>query len=421
MIKSLRKQFVIVAMCSTFAVLAAIMGAINIANYNRIVDKADAIIQLLVKNNGEFAVFQEEKTVEGPDKKENRNERNRRRHDVMSPETPFSTRYFTVTLNAEGNVVSSNMGKIAAIDEAEAEEYATQVFEKGKDTGFEGIYRYNLTETEDEIMIVFLDCNQDIENVKGFAITSVAVSVAGLLAVFILVVVFSKMVFKPVEESYEKQKRFITDASHEIKTPLTIIDANTEVMEMESGESQWTVSTRNQIKRLSYLINQMVVLSKMDEGNGVNVKNLFSLSEIVAKSVEPFEAMARTQGKNLCRDIEDGINLYGDENSITQLVGILMDNAVKYSIPDEDIQVSLKRKGKKVQLEVLNKTESIPKGNLNVLFERFYRTDSSRNSETGGSGIGLSIAYSIVKAHKGKISAFSEDGKSLKISAEFKI
>jgi signal transduction histidine kinase len=272
---------------------------------------------------------------------------------------------------------------------------------------------------DDESMIIFLDCRQDLENFKTFALTSVAVSLLGLLAVFILVMIFSKIVFRPVEKNYEKQKQFITDASHEIKTPLTIIDANTEVLEMESGENQWTKSTRNQIKRLSSLTYQLVTLSKLDEETGRMLKSEFSMSDVVADSIEPFQALARTENKKLNISIDENINYVGEEGAIRQLVSILMDNAIKYSAKEGDIRLSLKRKGKKIYLEIWNQAENIPVGNMDILFERFYRMDASRNSETGGSGIGLALAKSIVTSHRGKITAFSDDGKSLRITIEF--
>ena len=172
---------------------------------------------------------------------------------------------------------------------------------------------------------------------------------------------WSKKIFRPVAESYDKQKRFITDAGHEIKTPLTIIDANTEVIEMMSGESEWTKNTRDQVKRLTSLTNQMVALSRLDE------------------------------------------------NSIRQLISILVDNAMKYAVGDAGVDVSLKRDGCKICFVLRNLTDVMEAGNQKVLFERFYRPDSSRNSETGGSGIGLSLAKSIVESHKGKITAVCDE------------
>ena len=219
-----------------------------------------------------------------------------------------------------------------------------------------------------------------------------------------------------MEESIRKQKRFITDASHELKTPLTIIDANTEIMEMESGESQWTKSTRKQIQRLTGLVQQLVTLSRLDEEKGLQDIAEFDLSEAVSESVQPYGALAQTKEKHLTLNIEGGLMYTGDEKSIRQLSGILMDNAVKYSSEKGNITLTLKKKGKKILLEIYNDADGLPQGKLDVLFERFYRLDSSRNSGTGGSGIGLSVAKAIVQAQKGKITAENKTGNGLTIT-----
>lgn len=408
MIKSLRKKFICVAMCSTFVVLAAVMGIVNIANYIKMTDRADKLTALLGENDGKWfghSVSSEfEKHPKGP------------RQNGFSPETPYETRFFTVTLDEEGGVQSTDTDKIAAIHEEDAKELATAIFETQSEKGFQDVYRYRRMDTDGGSIMIFLDCHQELIAFRTLMFTSVSVSVLGLLAVFILVLIFSKLVFRPVAESYEKQKQFITDASHEIKTPLTIIDANTEVLEMENGENQWTKSTRNQVKRLAALTQQLITLSRLDEEGIVEEKMEFSLSDAVLESVQPFEALAITQGKTMYIQLEEDIRLWGQEKSIRQMVGILLDNAVKYTSDEGEIRVCLKRKGKKSQLMVWNQADEIPKGRLDILLERFYRLDTSRNSETGGSGIGLSVAQAIVLSHKGKLSLYSEDGKSLLVT-----
>lgn len=210
MIRDLRKKFILVAMLSTMLVLTAIMGVVNFSNYREMLDRADKMTALLEQNDGKFPEEpsrHEQDDTETPPAKPENDEKDKSRFSV---ETPFETRYFTVTVDENGEVTDCDLDRIAAVDEETAEEYTQTAQQKNKTTGFQGIYRYRVTETED-----------------------------GAKYVFLLVVIFSRMVFRPVEESIQKQKRFIKDASHELKTPLTIIDANTEVMEMESGESQY--------------------------------------------------------------------------------------------------------------------------------------------------------------------------------------
>lgn len=416
MIRDLRKKFILVAMLSTMLVLTAIMGVVNFSNYREMLDRADEMTALLEQNDGKFPEepsWHEQDDTETPPAKPENDEKDKSRFSV---ETPFETRYFTVTVDENGEVTDCDLDRIAAVDEETAEEYTQTAQQKNKTTGFQGIYRYRVTETEDGAKYVFLDCRREISNFRTVLVTTISVSLLGLAAVFMLVVIFSRMVFRPVEESIQKQKRFITDASHELKTPLTIIDANTEVMEMESGESQWTKSTRKQIQRLSGLVQQLVTLSRLDEEKGLEEKCEFNLSEAVSECVQPYESLAQTREKNLTLNIEEDITYTGDERSIRQLAGILMDNAVKYSSENGNITLTLKKKGKKIFLEVYNDADDLPQGKLDVLFERFYRLDSSRNSGTGGSGIGLSVAKAIVQAHKGKITAENKNGRGLTIT-----
>ena len=431
MIKNLRKRFIFAAMASTFGVLFVIMSILNVANYVRMVSRADDTLEELADNNGQFDSKDFMKELM-PDHKDGQLPSNsgesdenvtanqdgseniqppatpgKKRGDKFSPETPFQTRYFSVVVS-NGMVVSYSLDNIAAVDESEAESYADQIIDDDTDKGFIDIYRYMVVDCDDETggsRIIFVDCRQEIESFKNTLVYSVGVSLLGFLAVFMLVLFWSKKIFKPVADSYEKQKRFITDASHEIKTPLTIIDANTEVIEMMNGESEWTQNTRDQVKRLTSLTNQMVALSRLDENPEPKEMTEFNLSDVAYEVIDHFVALSEVTGKKINMEIQDGITYKGDENSIRQLISILVDNAMKYAVQTESIDISLKRDGRKIRFMLRNLTDGMQEGAQDILFERFYRPDSSRNSETGGSGIGLSLAKSIVEVHKGKITA----------------
>lgn len=229
----------------------------------------------------------------------------------------------------------------------------------GSDSGFTDIYRYKVADCEDGTRIIFVDCRQELESFRNTLVYSVGVSLLGFLAVFMLVLFWSKKIFKPVAESYAKQKRFITDASHEIKTPLTIIDANTEVIEMVNGESEWTKNTRDQVKRLTALTNQMVALSRLDENPEPKEKAKFDLSDVAYEVIDHFSSLSEVRGKKISADIEDGIKYVGDENSIRQLISILVDNAMKYAVESADISISLKRDGRKVKFVLKNLTDGM--------------------------------------------------------------
>lgn len=403
MIKRLRKKFIIVTMCSVLAVLVLIVGIINIVSYVNIGHNADNVISVLKENGGRFDKDGNGKPPDG--------EFGGMHGGPMSPETPFRTRYFTVVLDASGTVQFVDTDKIVSVDQTQAAEYAVKLYRKNKDSGFYGDYRYGTTVAEDGgTMYIFMDCTEELSNFKEFLLVSIVVGVSAFAAVFILVFFLSGRVMKPVAESYAKQKKFITDAGHEIKTPLTIIGAATEVLELHGTENEWTESIKTQVKRFASLTDKLVFLARMDEENRTIRATDFSLSDAVEETVKPFYAVAVSKGLTLDCDIQGDVTYCGDESMMRQLVSLLLDNALKYSDEDGRVCIELKTIGNKVHFSVSNPAKDLD-GDLSVLFERFYRNDQSRNSQTGGHGIGLSVVKAIVDAHKAKITARGENGK----------
>lgn len=402
MIKKLRIKFIALSMFSLLLVLFIIMGSINILNYQDIVKDADNVLSILKSNNGAFPKMEEP----------------RGKHDSpkpLSPETPYESRFFSVLMSREGVVISVDTGKIAAVDTATAMEYAESLWERQENQGFIGDYRYTFQETDEGTRIIFLDCGRTLSTFRSFLFTSCGISLLGLLAVFTLLALLSGRIITPFSESYEKQKRFITDAGHELKTPLTIIDADADILSMEFGENEWIQDIQNQTKRLTSLTNDLILLARMDEGTKQVQKIDFPFSDLASEMVQSFQALALQQNKTFSSRIQPMLSLCGDEKSLRQLLSILLDNALKYSDPEGAISLSLEKSGKSIRLTVFNTVEKISPESLPHLFERFYRADPSRNSQTGGYGIGLSIAKAIVTSHKGKITASSPDGRSLQV------
>lgn len=415
MIKKLRHKFIAISVLSVFLVLLVIMSAINILNYSHVVRDSDAVLAVLAENGGQFP--KREGSFKRGSKNHSRDWLFEELSPELSPELAYESRYFTVRLGSSGSVTSVDTDRISAVDTDTASEYAEKVWKSGRKRGFLSSYRYLASEDDGCMLIIFLDCRSRISSFRSFLVYSGIVSLAGMVAVGILVLLLSKMVMKPVQESYEKQKSFITDAGHEIKTPLTIIDADASILEMDCGEdNEWIKDIRAQVSRLTSLTKDLIYLSRMEEEKP-QVQNIdFPLSDVITETAQSFQALAKVQQKTFRVEVEPMLNLCGDEKAITQLISILLDNALKYS--DEHGTISLKAhsKGRNVCIEVFNTAEKVETSELGRLFDRFYRAEKSRNSQTGGYGIGLSIARAVVDAHKGRITASSADGKSLLIT-----
>ncbi len=403
MIRKRQIRFIISSMSLLFVVLAAILVVLGISSYYNVVKDADTVLEILSENKGRFPMENDKFGTGLP--------------SDMSPEIPYESRYFSVVLNAETeSVIYVETSRIISINTAMALSYAHEIL-GDEDNGFIGNFRYK-KHTEDKILrITFLDCGRKLDAMRRFILTSASVIFAGYLVVFVLVTFFSQRILQPINESYEKQKRFITDAGHEIKTPLAIIQADAEVLEMEIGENEWLEDMKRQTKRLAKLTNDLVYLARMEEAGTAMKVVEFSISDVINETVISFQALAKAQGVEFVCNIQPMLSWKGNEQAIQQLVTILLDNALKYCSKDGNVSCSLDKQGKNLRLSVHNTTEHvIPKENLQVLFERFYRSDPSRNSQTGGYGIGLSIAKAIVNAHNGKIQVRTEDGRSLEMT-----
>ncbi len=413
MIKKLRIKLIVASMFSLFIVLLIILGTAGVLNYQKIISDADTVLSILSENGGNFPdngkKFEEQPP---PD-------------DIyrgiprFSPELPYESRYFSVFLDSSGNVISVNTDKIAAVDTSTAIQYAQDVWQNKNDKGFADDYRYLIYSLGTEVHLIFLDCGRSLSSFRTFMLNGVATSLVGLLAVLLLLILLSRRIVKPFIENFEKQKQFITDAGHELKTPLTIIDADAEVLEMDLGQNEWLNDIQNQTKRLADLTNNLILLARMEEEQPRIEAIEFPLSDMAEEAVAAFQAPAKTQNKSLTFQIQPMISMVGDEKAIRRLFSILLDNAVKYSEDDGNISLTLEKQKNFIRLYVFNTAEAVAKSSLPHLFDRFYRADQSRNSQTGGYGLGLSIAAAIVNAHKGKISAATQDEKSLLITVTF--
>ena len=462
MIKKLKIRFIVLAMVSLTVLLSVIVAGMNMINYSKVVSDADTKLEVLEENSGRimledrlnpFSDF--ENFFDDDDYYNDDDDRILFGHRgpggrSMTRDEAEESRFFMVTVDESGSVLRTYIDRISAVDSADAAAYALKALSSGKEAGFVGEFRYAVSDSSNGVLVTFLDCGRTLGSFRSFLGASIMMSLAGLVAVFFVILYFAGRIVRPVAESYEKQKRFITDAGHEIKTPLAIIKANVDLMDMEidseaenkGGESisyEMANSLRenlgdidDQITRLTGLTNDLVYLSRMEEADNSLVMTDVPLSDIVTESVESFESLAWERGKAIAGDIAPDVTVKGSTKELEKLMSILIENAIKYSIPprtidcsgEEDgmpeIDVILRKEGRNAVIEVRNETENeLTNEMLSHVFERFYRTDSSRNSATGGHGIGLSMANAIVNAHGGKITARTDTGHDFKVTATF--
>ena len=474
MIKKLKTRFIVLAMASLVVLLSLIVAGMNIANYRNVVSDADKRIEVLEENSSRLLNMRKDEGAVPPpggfgerEDADNFGEeigdlddqfdsdyaeddiddggryfgRNGAHGPSMTRDEAEESRFFMVTLGSNDSIEWTNVDRISSVDSVEAGEMAKQAASSGEDKGFIGDFRYSVDEVDGATRVTFLDCGRTLGDFHDFLRASVLMSLAGLIAVFFVILYFAGRIVKPVAESYDKQKRFITDAGHEIKTPLAIIKANIDLMDMElddedfdKGEIKESLGDINdQVDRLTGLTNDLVYLSRMEEAEGQLVMTEVPVSDIVAETVSSFETLAAEKGLAICPDIEPLISIQGSSKELEKLVSILMENAIKYSEPPRvidlkdgedgmpappEINVGFHKEGRNAVLRVSNRTETEHTNeSLSHVFERFYRADSSRNSQTGGHGIGLSMASAIVKAHGGDISARTTDGHDFIVTA----
>ena len=422
MIGKLRKKFMLAAIAALVLVLALLIGAINVLNYRSLVAEADDTLQILADNRGSFPL-QMFREADRPNGSFGNGEPGLGADSGLrrggNGELAYQSRYFTAWFDTDGALWRLDLDKLASLTESEAAALAQSVYASGKERGFAEDYRFRRTLCDGETLLLLLNCERELATFRSFLYAGVGISLAGTLAVFLLLLLLSGRIVRPIAESYEKQKRFITDAGHELKTPITVIRADADVLESElDGESEWIAGIRRQTQRLAELTEELVYLSRMEEEDPALRMQTLSLSELVEESAQSFRALALAKDRRFEASVAPDLSVNGDEKALAKLCSILLDNAMKYSPEGGAVELRLEQSGKNARLTVKNSTAPMEKGNADRFFERFAREDRSRSAETGGFGLGLAIAKAVTEAHRGKIHAQSEDGVSLTVTAE---
>ena len=331
-------------------------------------------------------------------------------YDYDSPEFSFSTRYFAVSLDTNENVTEIKTNHIEDLTQPDAEYYAKYALRNRFGFGRTGVYYYQVKRYDNgSFLVVYLDSTNQVNSTYRVLYAALILIGFGVIVTFIFVWTFSRKAIAPEIKNAELQKSFITNASHELKTPLAVIRANTEMQEMLSGETEWTQSTMRQVDRMSGLIQNLVMISRAREKEKT-AWIVTDATKAVRETADTFSPVAKQDGKKLEIRADENVKMIASESDIRQLTSLLVDNAIKYCDKDGSIEVALSQKGKGILLCVSNNYADGRNVDYTRFFERFYREDESHNVDHGGYGIGLSIAESLVESYNGNISVTWKDG-----------
>lgn len=397
MLKKLRRRFIAAAMAAIGAVTLVLLCAVNLWNYKITTDSLDATLDIM-SLTGSYSSGKDYSLPEI--------------FGGHSSEEMYMTRFFAVYYDQNGKAAGVFRDYIATVSVEQALSYSSDALSSGRERGYYGDYRYRVLGASGGSIVVFLNAVPEQQSMKTLLRVSVIVSLLALLAAFALITAFSKKATAPYMKNMQLQKQFITDAGHELKTPLTSISTSADVLKLETGENEWVDNIQKQAARMSKLVANLVTLSKLDEGAQMPDMCDFSLSDAAWEVSEPFELRAVAQGRKYSRSIEDSITVHGDMAAVQQMISILLDNAFKYSDEGGEIRLSVRKQHKGSVIEVYNTCAEGSLGDISRFFDRFYRADKARSAD-GGTGIGLSIARAVAEAHGGSISAESADGRSI--------
>ncbi len=406
MTRTLQKKFITTAMLAITVLILVLLGAINGIYCWISGQQMERMLGMLADNGGAPSMQREMTEKEMPQRG-----RPGFLDQPIDEDTAMSARYFMVRYNSDGEVVQTDISKIASVTEEEAGKMADKARENGDTEGRTEQFRYKITESRDGkgSVVIFLDTSSQMHSILMVLGISIFIGMLCWSLMLVLVILLSKKAILPIAENIEKQKQFVTDAGHEIKTPLAIIMANTDAMELHNGENKWSRNIREQTIRLNGLMQNLLALAKMDEGGVKLPSSDILLSSLLEEILPSFYEPASLKEIIIQENIQPDIIVHGNRDNMIRLITILMDNAVKYTSRKGNIKVYLERKENTVALNIKNTCDTLPEVEPEKLFDRFYRGDSARTQKSGGYGIGLSVARAITESQKGSITASYEE------------
>ncbi len=399
MLDRLRKEFIAITMTLIGIVLAVALGSTFVSNYTTQHDLTTSMLERAISGqNYEF------------------------RMGEMSGEQSFSE-VILVEISQNGTVLAMTSTSYMDIDNEALADVIEVALASDEDSGLDATYSIAWMKLETVVgyRLALCDTYARDSALRKQLVTIIVVFVISVLALYVVVRTLATWILRPVEAAWDRQRRFVSDASHELKTPLAVIVANTQILQADTsipqGSKRWVDSTAEEASHMKGLVEDLLTLARADEekaagSDGPRVRETVNFSEVVDENVLEFDAVAFERGCMIDSSIEPNVTVEGDRDQLARAVRTLIDNATKYAKKGSTVQVKLDRDGKHARLVVNNESDPIDPEDLEHLFDRFYRTDKARErQEQGGFGLGLAIAKSIVESHGGKISATSAEAE----------
>ena len=432
MIKQLQKKFIRIAMVTLTVAMVLVVGVVNLANWISVRGELYNTLSLVSAGPGNYlppapGTVPDGQGTEGPEGAAAEEEEQdlqrtpweQRRDRALRNDRHFinmmaEANWFSGFVTADREIQALNTERIQNLDEASASDLIRQALEKGRESGFLHDYLFSVQQLKSgRSRVVMLSCETRLTTVRTLVLISGIACVGAVLLAWLLVTLASRKAVEPTIRNMEQQKQFITNASHELKTPLTVITTNMELLQMEKEDDPWVKSTLKQTAVMRRLVDELVYLSRMEEERPPLEMESLDAGALLREMAEPFVSMAEFSGREMRVETEGDLRMTGDRASLQRLVSTLCDNAVKYA-SDGPILAEMKPEGKNhLLLRVSNPVaEPLDREQCEQLFNRFYRADPSRNKEKqGGFGIGLAIAAAVAEKHGGRISAAMEGNR----------
>ena len=458
MIRSFQRRITLLVLCFLLVILAGVVFAINYINWRNLTVQAEQSLLVITENDGhrpgkirqpeelipppgiqeetrgaagavgeEDALDTDEEDADDPDDDDDYGDYldglpygRPSRPGFQERDTDFAANFFTyfcVYLDPAENILRWTSDRKNLYTDKDIQTLTSAALASANEFGRVDGQFFRLKDTDSGSLLVVLDTRMEVSRAHSLLKTTVVTGLLAYLLLGLTAALLIRRMARPVQEAFDKQKQFVWDASHELKTPLAVISANAEVLAGEIGDNEWLQYIQSEVKRTDHLVQNLLTLARMDKGTVEPVFLPFDLSQAVLQVALPFESNVYEAGKTLEIDIPDGITFRGDRDMIQQLTVILLDNAVKYSDDGGAIFLTLEAKGP--VLRVRNTGPAIPPDMLPRIFDRFFRADTAHSRETPGNGLGLAIAKSIVDAHRGTITAESSPESGTAFTVKF--